>query len=560
MMKFKLMSLALCGLLLIPLITSGSLSAQIEIPKIPEDVSLDLLLEFKSTGRLRVKADYSGPNPFLYTHAYVQQPVVIGPSYAASSVFRSPALPVSWDISVELSSPREGTLKIAATGWVILPLTAEQKQMVALTVAGYKAAPELIEREILRFLRHRFRQITDLDITELNWDNAASKLTFGLTLTAEDPAVGAELLRELPVSIHTTGSGTIPTFPIRAPADPEGLTLGITFKFVGQLTVAELRADFTGLASTIETDWEFDLLPFSETEVVTLIENTIVVDFGKMRAFWPPRVTIPPVTAHEKVRFTLKVPSGATVENLPPGYTQVGSTYTWTGTPAASALLALITGAAGTRISYWVGPGTVTITGIQARVGQEVQVIDPYIKKVKIEGARIFIVELEEAQSVRELRITSLGPMDELRFVRSPRRLLEKPPEIPDPPTERGIVYEYLEMETGAPEQIESVVIEFKVPKLWMRVKNIDRTTVRLLRYQDGRWTELETREVGEDDNNVYFSAETSRFSVFAIAAQLPVPAAIELPLWIVIVAALALTVVLAVAVRRYGRGRGRSY
>jgi PGF-pre-PGF domain-containing protein len=538
---------------------------------IPENASLDLLLEFKSTGRCRIKVDYSGPNPLLYylvrpadpvfrPVAPVRRPAIPGPSptFAASAATSaSPAQPVSWDINIELSSPREGALDITANGWAVLPLPEEQKRMLSLAVAAYNLAPATFNQQVLQKIQRQLMYTTDLEITALNitkleWDSAASKLTFGVAVSARSPKFDATLQKELPMNIYTTGSGSIPT--VMTPESIKELTLDVMFRFIGKTTTAELRANFVGLACTIGIDWESDLPWFDEKGVVTRADNIIVVDFGKMREYWPAYVTTPEIQAHENIRFTLRVPSGAAVENLPSGYTQTDSAYTWTGTSAANALLALITGEAGTRISYWVGPATVTIENIQASVGQTVEVENRYVTSVKIESERVIGVEFEKDQPVRKLRVTLATAVNNINV--QAQRLPEKPAGVIEPPAEKGIVHHYLEMKTDAPEQVESAIIEFRVSKLWISVNNIDQTTVRLLRYQDGEWTELQTAQTGEDENNVYFSAETTGFSMFAITgipAQLPtVPAPLLPPLGVIIVVALALVVVLVLVMWRY--------
>lgn len=668
-MKFKTVSLVVCGFLFVSL-AAGTISSASSTPvtsSILENISLDLLLEFKSTGRFRIKADYSGPNPLLYyvagavvapkapppsmvsvgldnnvpgssglllmhyggdtiagaitqgrlenlelringevvvpTAIYLNGEIVTGDkdfmvgdvikleggyqlssgdvieiraagslliktqvgstSFAArsaspgyGSVSASPAQSVSWNINIELSSPSEGTLTITANGWAVLPLTEEQKQRVSLAVAGYKLAPETFNQQALQQIQSQLRYIDDLEITNLNvaqldWDGAGSKLTFSVTVTARSLKFKAELQKELPMSIYTTGTGSTPT-AIRSEEDLEGLTLDIMFRLISQTTTAELRANFAGLICTIGVDWEFDL-PQTETGVVTRSDNIIVVDFSKMREYWPAYITIPEVQAHENVRFTLRVPAGAEVENLPSGYTQADSTYTWTGTSAAEAILALITGEASTRISYWIGPATVTVENIQTSVGQTVEVENQYVTSVEVESKRVISVEFEKDQPIRKLRVTLATAVNNIDV--QAQRLPEKPAEVTEPPAEKGIVCHYLEMKTAVPEQVESAIIEFRVPKLWISVNNIDQATVRLLRYQGGGWTELETTEIGEDENNVYFSAGTPGFSVFAITAQaqLPtVPTTPLPPLEVIIVVALALVVVLVLVMWRY--------
>lgn len=56
------------------------------------------------------------------------------------------------------------------------------------------------------------------------------------------------------------------------------------------------------------------------------------------------------------IDFTLKVPSGASVSGLPPGYSQNGDNYTWSGNNAADALNLVLTGESQANITYGYNP------------------------------------------------------------------------------------------------------------------------------------------------------------------------------------------------------------
>ena len=96
---------------------------------------------------------------------------------------------------------------------------------------------------------------------------------------------------------------------------------------------------------------------------------------------------------------------------------------------------------------------------------------------------------------------------------------VEKSTEIPDP---SSIAYAYLEItvEHEGDANIDAK-IECKVLKSWIADNNIDESTITLSRYdKDEGWTVLATSKTGEDDEFVYFVAETSGFSIFAIAGE----------------------------------------
>ena len=117
-------------------------------------------------------------------------------------------------------------------------------------------------------------------------------------------------------------------------------------------------------------------------------------------------------------------------------------------------------------------------------------------------------------------------------------KLPGKPPEIRvEPP---GRVYGYFEIEASAEteasvsEENANVTIEFKVEKKWLVETNTDKTTVRLCRWHEGEWEILPTKVEGEDSVYVYFSAECSGFSIYAITTITeeitPTPAAMPKP------------------------------
>jgi len=64
--------------------------------------------------------------------------------------------------------------------------------------------------------------------------------------------------------------------------------------------------------------------------------------------------------------------------------------------------------------------------------------------------------------------------------------------------------------------------VEFKVAKSWIAADNIDEATVKLNRYDEsgGEWKALPTHKTGEDDDFVYFEAQTPEFSMFAVTGE----------------------------------------
>ncbi|ABE52455.1 PGF-pre-PGF domain-containing protein [Methanococcoides burtonii] len=74
----------------------------------------------------------------------------------------------------------------------------------------------------------------------------------------------------------------------------------------------------------------------------------------------------------------------------------------------------------------------------------------------------------------------------------------------------------------ATPENMENINVEFKVLRSWINENNIDRSSIKLNRYHDEKWNSLNTVEITEreDQDSLYFSAETPGFSPFVITGE----------------------------------------
>ncbi len=68
----------------------------------------------------------------------------------------------------------------------------------------------------------------------------------------------------------------------------------------------------------------------------------------------------------------------------------------------------------------------------------------------------------------------------------------------------------------GLPSSLKDGSVGFRVEKSWIKEQNISDSRITLQRYDNG-WKSLSTEKVGEDENYVYFEAETPGYSCFAI-------------------------------------------
>jgi PGF-pre-PGF domain-containing protein len=88
-----------------------------------------------------------------------------------------------------------------------------------------------------------------------------------------------------------------------------------------------------------------------------------------------------------------------------------------------------------------------------------------------------------------------------------------------------GLVYSNLNIWVGkvgfaTEDNIAHPVIGFSVPKTWLTKNEINEDAIALYRHSEGKWNNLNTIKIGEDDSYIYFEAETPGFSPFAITAD----------------------------------------
>lgn len=92
-------------------------------------------------------------------------------------------------------------------------------------------------------------------------------------------------------------------------------------------------------------------------------------------------------------------------------------------------------------------------------------------------------------------------------------------------PTPSGNSYKMMSIDVGSEGTIsldnaDNVMIHFKVSKQWIEENNIDVSTVRMTRYHDDQWNDLSTYQENEDDEYVYFYAETPGFSIYSVVGD----------------------------------------
>ncbi|WP_440954549.1 PGF-pre-PGF domain-containing protein [Methanosarcina sp. Mfa9] len=121
-----------------------------------------------------------------------------------------------------------------------------------------------------------------------------------------------------------------------------------------------------------------------------------------------------------------------------------------------------------------------------------------------------------DKEPVYAIAVDSKNPFSNARF--RTKNHAGQPSGVPQP---EGTVYKYTDIEFVSGDcDIEGASIFFKVDKAWLEENGLDSEDVKLLRYHDGEWMELETTVEDEDADYFYFSALTPGFSTFAIIAE----------------------------------------
>jgi PGF-pre-PGF domain-containing protein len=87
-----------------------------------------------------------------------------------------------------------------------------------------------------------------------------------------------------------------------------------------------------------------------------------------------------------------------------------------------------------------------------------------------------------------------------------------------------GNSYQLMSIDVGSEGTIstdsaDNIIIHFKVSKEWTEENSIDSSTIRMTRY-NGQWQDLPTTYVREDDEYIYFSAQTPGFSIFSVVGD----------------------------------------
>ena len=130
------------------------------------------------------------------------------------------------------------------------------------------------------------------------------------------------------------------------------------------------------------------------------------------------------------------------------------------------------------------------------------------------EGVKEIIIE-KPSSTIEEIKIN--GEINE-KLKLEVKELQNKPGKI------KGLdkkVYKYLEIITEEEiEQVNRVVIQFKVDKKWLEENEAEITDVVLNRYIENNWEEIPITYIDSKGDYVYYTAEINGFSYFAVSLK----------------------------------------
>ncbi|MBA7502656.1 hypothetical protein ES706_01249 [subsurface metagenome] len=169
---------------------------------------------------------------------------------------------------------------------------------------------------------------------------------------------------------------------------------------------------------------------------------------------------------------------------------------------------------------------TRTITGVYTEISPEIiENVSPTYEIPSITPEENATADVENT-AITELTICVKNAVENVRV--TVQQLTERPAgiEIAAP----GISYKYLNIvaQNITDADIDVILINFSVERVWITAENIDPDTIALRKWVAGAWVSLPTAKVGEDDTYFYYFAESSGLSIFAVSGSVLAPAPAE--------------------------------
>jgi PGF-pre-PGF domain-containing protein len=133
------------------------------------------------------------------------------------------------------------------------------------------------------------------------------------------------------------------------------------------------------------------------------------------------------------------------------------------------------------------------------------------------EGTETKMTIQDERFSVTEILVRIAGAVSSMQM--TVQDIQTRPSQLPEVADK---AFKYFKIDKTAQDSaIGSAVIKFRVEKKWLSENGLDKSTVALERYVT-KWVKLATKLLSEDDDFVYYEAESPGFSYFAVTAKVP--------------------------------------
>ncbi len=157
-----------------------------------------------------------------------------------------------------------------------------------------------------------------------------------------------------------------------------------------------------------------------------------------------------------------------------------------------------------TPVSVVASTASTAVFSLNAAVGEQVTIDIAKLASGVAQGTGISKISIATRSSVSNVQV-SIKPV-------------ERPSSIQEPSKK---VLNYIEINFGAAsDAVQSAKITFTLKKSEISKQNVDADTIKLLRYANGQWQELQTVKGFEDVDSITFEATTPGFSYFAITGD----------------------------------------
>jgi len=154
----------------------------------------------------------------------------------------------------------------------------------------------------------------------------------------------------------------------------------------------------------------------------------------------------------------------------------------------------------------------------------------------------INVTHFDPEQIVKTITLTFKEPM--LSIYLTIYHVKEKPPEVAEP-SYTSLLYFTIGARQDLLKNIEKAIITFSVEKKIVNEKKIDEKTIVLNRFFEGKWEKLPTTRIAEDEEFLYFKAESLGLSHFAVTGiAIPSP----FPQWLILIFVLLIIVSIVMA------------